>query len=319
WLHRQTNFPVVHDISDLAAPTHDLSNGWFAFQDLRFSGRAKQGFHRLMRAGGRMILPGSRAPLRLEDSYFRSAYLKEKFLEMGETSAVVAPVIHHGVPSRDKLPGPGAKRGGIIFAGRLEPYKGAHVFLAALARLSPEHGPVEAKLIGDASSAEYREQLDQLIAAVPAFVSLHREGAVPREALLNMLDSSSIFVFPVSWPEPFSIGLLEAARAGLAIVATGTGGTPEILRDEENCLLVPVNDPSALAAAVDRLRADTALRHRLAEAARATAKEFTIESKLHLIEMHLRRVLARHGRAVDSSTATTLLHTAHPPETSISS
>jgi glycosyltransferase involved in cell wall biosynthesis len=72
--------------------------------------------------------------------------------------------------------------------------------------------------------------------------------------------------------------LFEAMAVGTPVVATNTGGTPEIVRDGLEGLLVPPRDPVALARAIGALARDAALRARLgtAGAARVAAK-FTIE------------------------------------------
>jgi glycosyltransferase involved in cell wall biosynthesis len=67
--------------------------------------------------------------------------------------------------------------------------------------------------------------------------------------------------------------VLEGAAAGRAIVATAAGGTPEIVLDDVTGLLVPVADPAAFEAAVERLVRDPALRDRLGAAARAYVQE----------------------------------------------
>jgi glycosyltransferase involved in cell wall biosynthesis len=63
--------------------------------------------------------------------------------------------------------------------------------------------------------------------------------------------------------------LLEAAAAGLPIVATAAGGTSEIVRDGDTGLLVPIEDPAALASALLRALTDAELRRRLGGSARA--------------------------------------------------
>jgi glycosyltransferase involved in cell wall biosynthesis len=67
--------------------------------------------------------------------------------------------------------------------------------------------------------------------------------------------------------------LVEAMACALPVVTTPVSGIPELVRDGENGLLVPPDDPDALAAAILRLRGDAALRRRLGEAARATVRE----------------------------------------------
>jgi len=65
--------------------------------------------------------------------------------------------------------------------------------------------------------------------------------------------------------------IIEAMGSGLPIIATAVGGTPELIRDGENGLLVPNEDDNALAVALQRLIDDAALRDRLAAQARADA------------------------------------------------
>jgi len=72
-------------------------------------------------------------------------------------------------------------------------------------------------------------------------------------------------------PEPFGIALVEALGAGLPVVTSAFGGAIEIV-DESCGRLVPPGDPAALAAALDPLIADPALRDRLAHAAPARAR-----------------------------------------------
>jgi glycosyltransferase involved in cell wall biosynthesis len=80
--------------------------------------------------------------------------------------------------------------------------------------------------------------------------------------------------------------------SGTAIVATASGGTPEIVRDGVEGLLVSPRDPAALAHAIGVLAADTSLRARLGAAGVArVAAEFTIERYVH-------RMLAVYDRAL---------------------
>src|SRR5262249_54234133 len=76
------------------------------------------------------------------------------------------------------------------------------------------------------------------------------------------------FVMP-SLTEGHSIALLEAAAAGLAIVATDVGGNPEIVQTEYSGLLVQPADDAVIAAALRRLICDRTLARKLGEAARS--------------------------------------------------
>ncbi|MGE5508762.1 MAG: glycosyltransferase [Chitinophagales bacterium] len=94
-----------------------------------------------------------------------------------------------------------------------------------------------------------------------------------------LLGLASVVALP-SRAEGLSLALLEALAAGRPLVAAKAGGMPEIVRDGETALLVPVEDPLALAAALRRLLTDRGLAARLADAARADGRRFTSETML---------------------------------------
>jgi glycosyltransferase involved in cell wall biosynthesis len=84
--------------------------------------------------------------------------------------------------------------------------------------------------------------------------------------------------------------LVEAMAAGLPVVSTTVSGIPELVHDGENGLLVPPEDPTALADAIARLGKDSALRERLAEQGPVTvARDFDALS-------NARRMAALLGR-----------------------
>jgi SAM-dependent methyltransferase len=86
-----------------------------------------------------------------------------------------------------------------------------------------------------------------------------------------------VFVFPSEWEEPFGLVPIEAMACGTPVVATGTGGSGEFLRDEYNCVLFPPGDPRALAFAIRRLHEDADLRDRVVRGGQQTADELDVE------------------------------------------
>ena len=85
-------------------------------------------------------------------------------------------------------------------------------------------------------------------------------------------------------PEPAALGLMEAMAAGRPVVATRTGGTPEIVVDGETGLLVDPADADGTSRAVISLLGDEKRRRRFGESGRRRVeREFTIER--HLAEM----------------------------------
>jgi len=77
-----------------------------------------------------------------------------------------------------------------------------------------------------------------------------------------------VFAMP-SRSEGLPMALLEAMAYGMAVAATEVGGIPEVLDSGEEGLLVPSEQPAALADALCRLADDSALRQRLAQGARS--------------------------------------------------
>jgi glycosyltransferase involved in cell wall biosynthesis len=88
----------------------------------------------------------------------------------------------------------------------------------------------------------------------------------------TVLHAADLLVSP-SLLEGMQVALLEAMAAGLPIVATAIGGTPDVVADGETGLLVPPADPAALAGAVAALLADPARRHCLGQAGRQRVEE----------------------------------------------
>jgi len=97
-------------------------------------------------------------------------------------------------------------------------------------------------------------------------------GAVPPEEVPGLLQNIGILANP-SRSESFGVVNLEAAASAIPVVATRVGGTAETVIDGETGLLVEVGDVAALAAALDTLAADAALRARMGAAGRRLVEE----------------------------------------------
>jgi len=89
-----------------------------------------------------------------------------------------------------------------------------------------------------------------------------------RTDVRDWLRAADVFVLTSRW-EARALVVQEAMAAGLPVVATRTGGLPALIGDA-GCL-VPVGDPVAVVAEVDRLLADPAARHRMGHDARSLA------------------------------------------------
>ena len=88
--------------------------------------------------------------------------------------------------------------------------------------------------------------------------------------MIQLLSHATVFACP-SLYEPLGIVNLEAMACGTAVVASAVGGIPEVVSDGETGLLVPPDDPGALAAALNALLGDPARADALGRAGRERA------------------------------------------------
>jgi glycosyltransferase involved in cell wall biosynthesis len=218
-------------------------------------------------------IPAAFEPRHVGRWLFVSEFVRRRALEtglaLGETG-----IAHSGIDPGYVGPAPERDWGWrLLYVGRIDERKGADVAVSALAQL-----PREATLtvVGDGDESHMRELRAQLAGAgLDGRVRL--EPGRSRAALRDVYDEHDAVLFPARWDEPWGLVALEAMARGRPVVATGTGGSAEYLRDGENALLVPRDDPGALAAAVRRLADDRGLRARLREGGVPTASAHTEE------------------------------------------
>jgi glycosyltransferase involved in cell wall biosynthesis len=92
-------------------------------------------------------------------------------------------------------------------------------------------------------------------------------GGVPHDQVIHYLHKMDIFVVP-SFQESFGVAAVEAAAAGLPVVASDVGGLPEVVIDGETGYLVPPADAHTLSQRLAQLIADPSLRRRMGKAGR---------------------------------------------------
>ena len=163
----------------------------------------------------------------------------------------------------------------VVFAGRLERFKGAQVLVDAVPRLLGLHPGARFVICGAGPMlTDLRRQVDRL--GVGHAVEL--TGWLDPSEVHRRIAEADIVVVPSMWPEAFGLTCLEAFAAGVPIVASAVGALPELVRPGVTGSLVPPQDPHALAAALDELIADPALRRRLGDNARECAAGYDMET-----------------------------------------
>jgi glycosyltransferase involved in cell wall biosynthesis len=160
----------------------------------------------------------------------------------------------------------------IVTVGRLVRRKGHHVLIDALAVVRDRHPHARLLIVGEGPerTALEAQAADRGMANRVTFM-----GTVYPTA--SVLAGADLFVFP-SIGEPQGLALLEAYAAGVPVVASRTGGIPEMLTDGIEGLLAPPGDAGGLAGAMLHMLADDALRCAVVNRARLRARAFDVAS-----------------------------------------
>ncbi|MDQ3855349.1 MAG: glycosyltransferase family 4 protein [Chloroflexota bacterium] len=165
----------------------------------------------------------------------------------------------------------------LLWAGQLRPVKGLLLLLAAVARLRDRGVEVSLTLVGD---GEQREELERERMRLGLEDYARLTGYVaPGPDLERYFRGADLFVLP-SLSEGVPKVLLEAMAHALPVIATRTGGIPDIVVDGVNGLLVPPGDAPAIETAIERLVQDHELRSKLSAGALDFAGQHTAAAEV---------------------------------------
>lgn len=150
---------------------------------------------------------------------------------------------------------------------RLTREKGQQLLINAMPDILSKNPQVHLLLVGDGPDKEY---FSELIKKLNISKSVTLTGFVKNtDDYYRQMD---IFVFPTIWPlEGFGLVMVEAMDYGLPIIAHNSGPVPEIVKNKNSGLLVPLDNRKALIYAIHSLVNDQALRERLGNAGRQRA------------------------------------------------
>ncbi|MBU1726554.1 MAG: lipopolysaccharide heptosyltransferase II [Candidatus Omnitrophica bacterium] len=181
---------------------------------------------------------------------------------------------------------------GII--GRITPIKGHRHFIKAMAKVARIVPNLKIWIVGDApqSRQNYKEELQLLTKRLglehcTEFLGTQRD--IP--AVLSHLN---LLVLATTSHEAFGRVIIEAQASGVPVVATQVGGVVDIIEDGKNGLLIPPEDPAAMAEAVTRIYRDEGFALSLAENAYRKVKE------QYSVELMVKNTLSVYKEALGS-------------------
>lgn len=188
------------------------------------------------------------------------------------------PIQPNGYRTKPANPAKGAVVVGL--AGRIAPIKGHHIFVEAARIVLDQEPDTRFVIVGDTTSGYFADYYQQLKSRIDTLGM--RECVIFQGFMRNpdeIYPQMDISVVP-SLREPFGMVMLEAMAFSKPVVATNVGGPLDIVTDKTG-ILVPVNDPAALAAAILRLVRDPYLREKMGNAGRDRIEtHFTMEKSL---------------------------------------
>ncbi|GAB1472144.1 hypothetical protein MASR2M66_30220 [Chloroflexota bacterium] len=123
---------------------------------------------------------------------------------------------------------------------------------------------------------------------------LQLPGRVTKQDVPTWLQHGDIFINTTNIDNT-PVSVLEAMACGLCVVSTNVGGIPYLLEDGKDALLVPPDDPDAMASAIRRILTEPGLAERLSLNARKKAEQFDWSLILPQWEALFSEVINRHG------------------------
>lgn len=212
-----------------------------------------------------------------------SRAMKQDFLKAGLPQDRIT-VIHNAIqlpeepPVRPEHSGLREELGlpqGTVLAGtvaRLHPVKGHTYLIQAVKQLEAKYPDAHYVWIG---GGDLQHQLKEEVAQAGLSKKIHFLGV--RQDVPELLPQLDLFVLP-SISEGLSVAILEALLAGVPVVTTAVGGSPEVVDEGRDGLLVPSKDPEALRQAIDRALSDPQTMKQMGQAGQQKVyREFSLE------------------------------------------
>lgn len=180
--------------------------------------------------------------------------------------------LHNGITLRKYVPLQNKRN--VLFVGRLSEDKGASVLIDAAVMLREQYPDMHVDIVGGGKQLKaLRKKVEEIGAAGNITVWGHRSAA----DIAKFYEDASMVVVPSICPDNLPTVCIEAMATGRPVIASRTGGLPELIDNGATGLLVPPSDASALADSIHMLFDDPALMAQMGLSGRKKAEhEFSI-------------------------------------------
>ena len=197
-----------------------------------------------------------------------------------------------GYPDKSQIPNPKSQRA-IGYFARIAPEKGLHVLAEAYVRLRRRTEGLHMRFLAAGhlprANQAYLDSVRTILQKGGVAQEFEYHGEVDRAGKIAFLRGLDVLSVPATYDEPKGIFLLEAMGCGVPVVQPRRGSFTEIVERTGGGLLVPPDDPDALAGALDRVVRTPALRGELAQQA------FDGVRRHYRVEQSAERLLEAYG------------------------
>lgn len=169
----------------------------------------------------------------------------------------------------------------VTFVGRVEhhsSWKGIEQLLQAMAIVTKHRPQAKLEIVGGGDALDhYRTRATELGIGNSVIMNGPQHG----QNLVDAYARATVMVLPsTSDSEAFSVALVEAMASGRPVIGTNIGGTPQVINNEKDGLLVEPKDPQALATAIKRILGDRTFADRLGNEGAAKSQGFSWELQI---------------------------------------
>jgi glycosyltransferase involved in cell wall biosynthesis len=163
----------------------------------------------------------------------------------------------------------------LLFAGPVIPDKGLIHLVEAFKQARPAWPSLELVVAASPTISPQRAAYEATVRDCTQGLPVRFVGSIPQDGMGAAYRASDLVLIPSVVQEGFSLVTCEAMAAGRPVIASDTGGIPEVVAHGHTGLLVPAGDAGALARAILRLVSDRDLREAMGRAALERARAFT--------------------------------------------
>jgi len=193
-----------------------------------------------------------------------SKYVMKGLLDFGvpETSVALVP---YGMPSRHEVVREARVPGRVLFVANAGIEKGLHLLVRAAKRLEMRDVECDLRVVG---------KVEPLPEGLPSLDRMTLTGHLPHDEVAREYGRAEVFAFP-TLSDGFGFALLEAIQAGLPAVCSPWCG--DLVKDGFNGFVVDPHDEGRLAASLERLLTDSALRVKMGNNSRKIAGDYSFD------------------------------------------